>query len=439
MIGKMIAAREIDRMSGLEYFSTLKPSALDELVKALTYAANEVVAVGIVNEILTERRDRPTPADIYAAVSSHNETQRAAAEPEMNRPVYRCERCQDSGLCGGNLGGPEAGEWKACSCPAGNNPKLYDAITEANQARKKILRSQQSRFTPGNGIRGYGARYAGRKRLPPASDRHHTDGWFSGAGTMSRPTNPQAMAAVSTRQEYTGSADLGQQVDGDTWLTPRWILDQLGFFDLDPCAASPNLKWCAPRFWTKEDDGLGRTWFGRVFMNPPFSNTAVWRNRHAAHGNGISLVPASVESLVWAELVWKHAKAILFLAGRTRFANPDGSSTTGRPLRSVALIAWSDYDKAILERCSIAGVLLRDWKQSGIPKPETALEVESTRDAIARCSAEQKQASALIHTPEGKLWAEDWVKEEVLIRLQSGCCVTDFTALPPASVEETRG
>jgi hypothetical protein len=64
---------------------------------------------------------------------------------------------------------------------------------------------------------------------------------------------------------------------------------------------------------------------------------------------------------------------------------------------------------------------------------------QSTRDAIAKCTAEQK-ACAIQFPDTGALHgAEDWVKEEVLLRLESGCCVTDFTALPPASVEETRG
>ena len=50
-----------------------------------------------------------------------------------------------------------------------------------------------------------------------------------------------------------------------------------------------------------------------------------------------------------------------FLHGRTRFCNPDGSSTTGRPLRPIALIAWSPADADHLAACKLSGVLLRDW------------------------------------------------------------------------------
>lgn len=184
---------------------------------------------------------------------------------------------------------------------------------------------------------------------------------------MKRPSgwapNPQAMASVSTRASFTGARELGADVDTDTWLTPRQILSVLGDFDLDPCAAGGNPTWAAPLYFTKEADGLTSLWFGRVFMNPPFSNTVPWLIKHAEYGRGISLVPASVESRVWRSHVWPKAKCVLLLHGRTRFANPDGSVTTGRPLRSIALIAWNDVDAGVLQRCPLAGVCLTQWRQ----------------------------------------------------------------------------
>ena len=184
---------------------------------------------------------------------------------------------------------------------------------------------------------------------------------------MNRPTgwapNPRAMAAVSKRLEFTGSALLGQDVDTDTWLTPRYILSCLGDFDLDPCAAEAQPYWTAPLSFTKPEDGFNREWRGRVFMNPPFSNSAPWLRKHGEHANGISLVAASIESTVWREVVWKKAIAILLLHGRTRFCNPDGSSTMGRPLRSIALIAWTARDAEVLADSGLAGVFLKDWRQ----------------------------------------------------------------------------
>jgi len=185
---------------------------------------------------------------------------------------------------------------------------------------------------------------------------------------VNRPTgwaaNPQAMRAVSKRAEFGGNPELSTKVDADTWLTPRYILSQLGDFDLDPCAALGNPEWTgAKRYCTVHDDGLGEEWSGRVFMNPPFSSTSRWLRRHAEHGNGISLVPATVESQVWRSHVWTRAKAVLLLHGRTRFCNPDGSATTGRPLRSIALVGWAADDARVLESSTLAGVFLKEWGQ----------------------------------------------------------------------------
>lgn len=184
------------------------------------------------------------------------------------------------------------------------------------------------------------------------------------ASSEKRTANPQAMAALFARrsEQTTGHPELRLEVDPDTWLTPRYILRELGGFDLDPCAALQNPEWIgASKAYTIHDDGLKQDWIGRVFMNPPFSQTARWIRRHAAHGLGISLVPASVESKVWRESVWPMAHAILLLHGRTRFANPDGSQTTGRPLRSIALIAWTVTDAIVLRNCELAGTLIEDW------------------------------------------------------------------------------
>lgn len=143
------------------------------------------------------------------------------------------------------------------------------------------------------------------------------------------PANPQARAAVSSRSRYTGHSQLGRHVDVDTWLTPRYLLDQLGRFDLDPCAAEENPNWTgASRVLTRVDDGLRSPWAGRV------------------------------ESRVWRSSVWPVASSIFLVHGRTRFCNPDGSATTGRPLRSIALIAWTGEDAEILRALTIAGVLI---------------------------------------------------------------------------------
>lgn len=62
----------------------------------------------------------------------------------------------------------------------------------------------------------------------------------------------------------------------DEWYTPRHIIEAarsvLGGIDLDPasCATAQEIVQ-AGRYYTKEIDGLSQPWYGRVWLNPPYS------------------------------------------------------------------------------------------------------------------------------------------------------------------------
>jgi hypothetical protein len=96
-------------------------------------------------------------------------------------------------------------------------------------------------------------------------------------------------------------------------ITPRWLLDRLGPFDLDPGAADPRPWDCARINITERDNGLAHPWRGRVFLNPPFDRYAVarWIQRLADPGQGTALLHARTET-DWFEPVWEHASGILF-------------------------------------------------------------------------------------------------------------------------------
>lgn len=47
------------------------------------------------------------------------------------------------------------------------------------------------------------------------------------------------------------------------WYTPKWLLDSLGKFDLDPCAPMHPLWRTAEVMFNKEDDGLSCIWGGK--------------------------------------------------------------------------------------------------------------------------------------------------------------------------------
>lgn len=147
----------------------------------------------------------------------------------------------------------------------------------------------------------------------------------------------------------------------DTWLTPRPILDALGSFDLDPCAAPLPRPWpTAARHIARPDDGLAAEWAGRVWLNPPYSREAVrWLARMAQHGTGTALIFARTETSWFVETVWKAASAILFLYGRVTFCDAAGRPADANSGAPSVLAAYGIGDAHTLERCGLAGQFVR--------------------------------------------------------------------------------
>lgn len=153
-----------------------------------------------------------------------------------------------------------------------------------------------------------------------------------------------------------------------TWITPKWILDALGPFDLDPCAADPRPWDCAAHNYT--EDGLDREWWGRVWLNPPFHRYQVgdWIMRLAKHGSGIALLHVRPET-EWFEPVWHHARGILFLNDRLYFHYQDGRRAEANSGAPACLVAFDVDDLNALRVCGIAGRLVTQWTHCG---PQTS-------------------------------------------------------------------
>lgn len=120
------------------------------------------------------------------------------------------------------------------------------------------------------------------------------------------------------------------QVTGRTeYLTPKYIIDEIGPFDLDPCASVIRPWPTAAKHYTINDGGLAQEWEGFVWLNPPYGREEPeWVERFMLHGNGIALLSASkTETKMWHDWIWPKMWAIVFLRGRIRFCNVDGTET----------------------------------------------------------------------------------------------------------------
>jgi len=148
------------------------------------------------------------------------------------------------------------------------------------------------------------------------------------------------------------------RAESTTWLTPPHITENLGEFDLDPCAA-PNWP-TAKRHIILPEDGLKAEWHGRVWLNPPYGMEAwTWLDKLAAHGQGTALVFARTETAGFVQQVWNKATAVKFLHGRLHFHRPDGTRAKANSGAPSVLVAYGLADAVQLAHSPLAGTYLQ--------------------------------------------------------------------------------
>ena len=155
-----------------------------------------------------------------------------------------------------------------------------------------------------------------------------------GAGLYLKPLHEQ-------KSFYTHAGNSSGQ---DLWQTPQWLISSLnkvfGGFDLDPCAPRRRNNYTAKRGFTVDDDGLNRPWYGRVFINPPYSNLAAWIGKITLEAASpkvallVALVPARTDTQWWHNAL-QSGTSVLFLKGRLKF----GQNAQSAPFPS-ALLCW---------------------------------------------------------------------------------------------------
>ena len=149
------------------------------------------------------------------------------------------------------------------------------------------------------------------------------------------------------------------------WRTPPHLLDAAREvfgcrIDLDPASTPEANKLVrAQRIYTRQDNGLTKSWRGNVWLNPPYgktgneSNQGIWSHKMAAEftrgqmKNGLLLVTART-SEKWFALLWTALRSwdlnrLCFVNPRIHFLHPDTGEPEKQPTQShvVALFARS--------------------------------------------------------------------------------------------------
>jgi hypothetical protein len=144
------------------------------------------------------------------------------------------------------------------------------------------------------------------------------------------------------------------------WYTPapyiEAVREVLGGIDLDPASsAQANAVVGASEFFSQEDDGLAREWFGRVFMNPPYGKTTEHRSLAAAFCNkaidefnlgnveACIILVNSLHSQSWQAPLYDHT--ICLVDHRIHFVSADGEENENPTFQNIFVYLGRDIGK----------------------------------------------------------------------------------------------
>lgn len=153
------------------------------------------------------------------------------------------------------------------------------------------------------------------------------------------------------------------------WYTPEPIIElarsAMGGITLDPASSEvANQTVQAENYFTVEDNGLEKEWFGNVWLNPPYSAELIGKfsekliAERENYEQAIMLVNNATET-EWFNKVVSIASAVCFPKGRIRFYSPEKVSNA--PLQGQALLYIGNDVKSFVKQFASVG-----WVAYGI-------------------------------------------------------------------------
>ena len=169
----------------------------------------------------------------------------------------------------------------------------------------------------------------------------------------------EVLQEVPSEEVFNTGRTFNTVTDGhDEWLTPPYIVEALGEFDLDPCSPA-NPPWrTATTQYSLPVDGLEANWEGRVWCNPPYGReTFKWLAKLADHGNGTALIFARTETKGFHSEIWEKAHSVFFFKGRLKFFKVTGEEG-GTANAPSCLVSYSKNDTIQIYKASKRGDLV---------------------------------------------------------------------------------
>ena len=216
----------------------------------------------------------------------------------------------------------KAGEMIAGMKKAKPGPKKITDSVSANSKQQQLesigLQERQAR------------RFEEMARVP--------DDKFEELASAEKATAEEREITSRSIQEAAKKPHVSNNSGENEWYTPACYIDAarkaMGSIDLDPASSKVAQETVSANdFYTVEDDGLSRGWFGNVWLNPPYSKGLIekFAGKLAAHvengdvSQAVLLVNNATDTL-WFQDVGSMASAFCFPQGRIKF-----NDTSGRP------------------------------------------------------------------------------------------------------------
>jgi phage N-6-adenine-methyltransferase len=197
------------------------------------------------------------------------------------------------------------------------------------------------------------------------------------------------LMAVSNRQltsdlDEAGATQISREIWGNAtpprllgtedneWYTPAQHIELarrvLGEIDLDPASCEAAQRIVRAKQWfSKQDDGLRQKWYGRIFMNPPYSKlllrpfvTKLCEELSAGDVTAAIMLVHNNTDASWFHEAAEIAQAVCFTRGRIAFLKDDGEQ--GSPPQGQAFFYFGMQPELFADVFNEIGIVLpTEW------------------------------------------------------------------------------
>jgi ParB family chromosome partitioning protein len=204
------------------------------------------------------------------------------------------------------------------------------------------------------------------REIAKASKEKQSEVWSEAVEKHGDSPTAKQISAIVTPIKTTHVAN---NSGNNEWYTPPEYIESakvvMGWIDLDPASSEiANMTVGAKKYLTEDDNGLNHDWFGKVWMNPPYSQPLISKFSEklcqflddSMIQEAIVLVNNATET-TWFQNMLRRASAVCFVDKRIRFFDPDGNP--GSPLQGQAILYFIGDPKKFSDSFNVYGAVVQ--------------------------------------------------------------------------------